>query len=318
MWPQVRPSSPRARSTSSRIVLDQALDRLELDHPAEAFDERHLDLHAVQLEVGAVEDVALDAAFALAVEGRVRADADRRRVGLTGVAATQPAGVHTVGGARRACRWSARSRSGSRARGRAGRPRTTTPRTVNARPSASAAPATSPVARQVRTYVDDQTCGPPSSAMPSTTKSRVSPPRAACATSPAARLPKRKLAPTTTAAACSASTRIRSMNSSGVQPAISRSNGSTRTASAPSPADSAARVSIEVRVEGACSGRSTAIGCGSKVTATTVGPERPRPRGRDRSRLVPEVHAVEVADGRRPSAEVGRNLVEGSPYLHGR
>ena len=100
-WPGRRHQaarSPRALSTSSLHRVDQALDGLELDHPAEAFDERHLDLHAVQLEVGAVEDVALDPAFALAVEGRVRADADRRREGLTGVAAPQPAGVHTVGG----------------------------------------------------------------------------------------------------------------------------------------------------------------------------------------------------------------------------
>ena len=70
---------------------------------------------------------------------------------------------------------------------------------------------------------------------------------------------------------------------------------------------------------GACSGRSTAIGCGSKVTATTAqaalvgdlaGPGEHVP--------VAEVDAVEVADHHDGAAQVGRHLVEGAPDLHGR
>ena len=70
---------------------------------------------------------------------------------------------------------------------------------------------------------------------------------------------------------------------------------------------------------GACSGRSTAIGCGSKVTATTVRSrcvgDLPGP-GDDVP--VAEVHAVEVADDDHGRAEVARHLVEGSPDLHAR
>ena len=71
--------SSRARSTSSCIVSTSASMPLERDHPAQPVDERHLDLDAVELEVVAVEDVGLDPALALAVEGRVGADADRGR-----------------------------------------------------------------------------------------------------------------------------------------------------------------------------------------------------------------------------------------------
>ena len=52
-------------------------------------------------------------------------------------------------------------------------------------------------------------------------------------TFPAAREPNRKFSPTTTAEAFSSSTSTRWMNSSGLQPAISRLNASTRTSSAP-------------------------------------------------------------------------------------
>ena len=62
------------------------------------------------------------------------------------------------------------------------------------------------------------------------------------------------------------------MNSWGVQSETERSNGTASTSSTPASAISSARASIEVSIEGACSGRSTAIGCGSKVTATTGTP----------------------------------------------
>src|SRR5262249_26453915 len=77
--------------------LDERVDAVETLHPADAFDERHLDLDVVELEVVAVEHVGLDAAFTFAVEGRVGPDADRRGEALSGVQAPQPPGVHPVG-----------------------------------------------------------------------------------------------------------------------------------------------------------------------------------------------------------------------------
>ena len=73
-----------------------------------------------------------------------------------------------------------------------------------------------------------------------------------------------------------------------------------------------------VSVVGACSGRSTAIGCGSKVTATTgsaalVGDLA----GPGEHLAVPEVDAVEVADHHDGAAEVGRDVGERAPDLHG-
>ena len=234
-----------------------------------------LDLDVVELQpvLGVVAAAARSSrrAAPLPVERRVGADADRGGVALAGVQPPQPPGVHAVGGRRRRP-----PRAGTLAVGKPSSrprwsPRTTTPRTVTGRPSASAAPATSPAARQVRTYVDDHTCGPPSSGTPSVDEVALSAPAAVrVATSPAARWPNRKLAPTTTAPACSSVDQDRSTNSSGDQPAISRVNGRTSTASAPASPSSAARSSIVVSVTGACSGRSTAIGCGSNVTATTI------------------------------------------------
>ena len=70
---------------------------------------------------------------------------------------------------------------------------------------------------------------------------------------------------------------------------------------------------------GACSGRSTAIGCGSKVTATTGEPALVGDLARPAQHVaVPEVDAVEVADGHDRAAQVGRHVVEGAPDLHAR
>ena len=69
---------------------------------------------------------------------------------------------------------------------------------------------------------------------------------------------------------------------------------------------------------GACSGRSTAIGCGSKVAATTLSPSPVGELARAAHHvLVAEVDAVEVADDHHGAAEVGRHLVEGTPESHG-
>ena len=180
---------------------------------------------------------------------------------------------------------------------------------------------TSPAARQLRTYVEDQTCGPPSSAMPSAVKPYVAPELGAA--SPRRRrpwCPNRKFAPTTTARGVQRSTRTSSTNRSGVQPATSRVNGSTQHASTPAAASSSAR-------------RSSVVSIGGRV----LGPEhrhrvrvegdrhdrQRRARGRDLAGpaddvLVPEVHAVEVADRRRRvRPEVGGHLVERAPDLHG-
>ena len=148
------PRSSRVRRDVVGHLLDQRLDAVEGDHAAEPLDELDLDLDAVELEVGAVEHVGLDAALAHALEGRVGADADRGggqdRSGRCVERGAASRRTPRRRGRADPVRW-ARWRSGSRARGRAGRRATTCPATVNGRPSASAAPATSPAARQVRT-----------------------------------------------------------------------------------------------------------------------------------------------------------------------
>ena len=117
----------RVRSTSSAIVATSASTPSKRDHAADPRDERDLHLHAVQLEVVAVEHVGLDPALALAVERRVGADADR---GGSGCVRRRPGGAASRRTPRRRGgplpAW-ARWRSGSRARGRAGRPRRPSP-----------------------------------------------------------------------------------------------------------------------------------------------------------------------------------------------
>src|SRR3546814_13966609 len=57
--------------------LDQLLDALEADHATKPLDEGHLELDAIELEVGAVQDVGLHAPLPLTVESR----SEERRVG---------------------------------------------------------------------------------------------------------------------------------------------------------------------------------------------------------------------------------------------
>ena len=127
--------------------------------------------------------------------------------------------------------------------------------------------------------------------------------------------------PTTTARACSAvDQHVARRTRCGDQAATSRVNGDhEHVVDAGLREQRGAGVSTSVRVGGACSGRSTAIGCGSKVTATT----RSTPSsagdltGPATTVLVAEVHAVEVADRDHGAAEVGGHLVERAPDLHG-
>ena len=155
--------------------------------------------------------------------------------------------------------------------------------------------------------------GPRRARCPRPRSPAVRPASVSVATSPAGLGPKRKFAPTTTAAACSPSTSTRSMNSCGVQAAISRENGITKTSSTPASASSAHRRSMSVSVSGACSGRSTAIGCGSKVTATTLSPSRVGElAGAADDVAVAEVDPVEVADDHDRATEVGRARRQGN------
>src|SRR6476660_601082 len=57
-------------------LLDELVDRLEPQRGPQVRDELDRDALAVEVEVGAVEDVRLDATL-VPVEGRVRADRDR-------------------------------------------------------------------------------------------------------------------------------------------------------------------------------------------------------------------------------------------------
>ena len=162
---------------------------------------------------------------------------------------------------------------------------------VCGRPSTSAAPATSPRAIAWRTIVDDHGGSPPTSPTASTAKPWAGAELARVSTFPLARWPKRKFDPTTTAAACSASTSTRCTNPSGDQDAISRLKGSTSTWSSPRSASSRTRWSMVVSAAGARSGRARPSGAGRRS---------PRPRARPHR-------------GRRPRAGRGR----GSPGARG-
>ena len=275
--------------------------------------------HVVELEVVAVEHVGLDPALALAVERRVGADADRGRVALAGVEAPQPAGVHAVGGCGGQRRGRARSPSGSPARGHAGR-RAPPPR---GRRTGGRAPR--PRRRRRRR---PGRCGRTSTTRPAgrrragcpRPRSRArSPSSRRVATSPAARCRSGSWPRPRRPRRAGASTSTRSANSCGVHDgdvAVERQR--QHVVDAGRRASSRPGVSMSVSVVGACSGRSTAIGCGSKVTATTRSPSRVGDGARPRDDvLVAEVHAVEVADDDRRAAEVGRDVVEGPPDLHG-
>ena len=203
---------------------------------------------------------------------------DRGGVALAGVEPAQPAGVHPVGGSRgdrRAVGTLAVGKPSSRPRWS---PSTTTPRTVNGRPErlggagdVAGGQAGADVGRgpDLRAAVEGDALD---------RRSRASRP-ALGQQWPRRRRPGGRTGswrPTTTAAACRASTRTRSMNSSGDHAAISRSKRQrpARRRRRPSSSSRGARRRSRSASVGACSGRSTAIGCGSKVTATT----RSRPR----------------------------------------
>ena len=192
------------------------------------------------------------------------------------------------------------------------------PQTLGGRPSTTAAPSTSPSASCARAIVEDQRSPSPRSARTMTSKSWEAPSSRSVSTLPEFFQPNRVSSPTITAPAWRASTKTCSTNSSGVRRANSTVNSMTSTASRPDPASSSSRCASEVSGVGARSGKSTASGCGSKVTATEVA-------SRDvacstscpRHRPVPAVHPVEVAEGDDGTTEVGGDLREAVPDVHG-
>ena len=130
-------SSSRVRATSSAICLDQGVHALERDHAPDSAPTKETSTElAVQLEVGAVEHVGLHAGASrspskVGLVPTLIADGHGAAAGLVEPLVPAPA-AH-----RRTPRppgppvplWSGRWRSGSRARARAGRPRTTCPPT---------------------------------------------------------------------------------------------------------------------------------------------------------------------------------------------
>ena len=241
--------------------------------PADPVDERHLDLDVVQLEVVAVEHVGLDPALALALERRVGADADRGRVALAGVEPAQPPGVHPVGGSGDHAAGRARWPSGSRARGRAGRrgPRRRAPRT------AGRAPAPRPRRRR-----RPGRCGRTSTTRPADRRRGGRRPPGSRARAPlAVSVPTSPdgLGAVAEVGADHDDGRVQAVDQHPARELLRASTPRSRGRRA-GPARrrrrtrraATARVSRSVSVVGACSGRSTAIGCGSKVTATTRSP----------------------------------------------
>ena len=326
--PRPPPAARRARAVISqqlagavdvgRHLLDERLDRVEGDHPAQPLDEADLDLDAVQLQVGAVEHVALDPAVAHAVEGRVGADADRGRVDLAGVEPAQPAGVDAVG--RRGGHRVGRHVGGREAQAAAALVALHDHAAHGVRPAERLGGAGDVAGGQahpdvrrgphLRAAVERDALGGEAEPGPRLAQRRDVAGGAVAEAEVGAdddrggvqrrrRAPARRTPPATS-------------------PRRRGRRARASTWSAPTEPSSSARTSSEVSVVGACSGRSTAIGCGSKVTATTgsdalvgdlPGPGQHVP--------VPEVHPVEVPDHHGGRAEVGRDLVEGAPDLHG-
>ena len=145
------------------------------------------------------------------------------------------------------------------------------------------------------------------SSIPSATKPNLLPSRDSSSTSPLALCPKVKFRPTTTAAACSRSTRISWANSSAGVRASSAVNGITQNTSTPSSATSSARRFSVVSRAGWLPGRTTSAGCGSKVIST-VGRSRSLATSTARRirMLVAAVHAVEHPDRHHAASPAGR------------
>ena len=275
-----RRSSDQQLAGPGHVVVhgrDEGVDPVEADHPAQPLDERDLDLDAVELEVGRGP----------ARRPRPGGPARRRRSGwcrprsprdsVSPVSQrAQPPGVHPVGGGGGAAVGRARWRSGSRARGRACRPR----RPCRGRRTAGPAPR-----RHRRRRRWPGRCGRTSTTRPAgrrrarcpRRRSRAAPPpraawsrrrRPGCRSGSSRRPPRPR--------ACRASTSTRWMNSSGVHDAISRSKGSTSTASTPAGA-AAARRGPRCRSASAARGRGAAPPSGA-------GRRSPRPPRRRRAR----------------------------------
>ncbi len=152
-------------------------------------------------------------------------------------------------------------------------PRTTTPSTRCGRPRISRAPSTSPSATSRRVRVEENGSPPPASPVTyrsttSTSKSYVSPCSRRKSTLPAALWPKRKFGPSTTAFACSLSTRTFTTKSAGDSFENSLVKGRMSRASTPSSAISSARRWCGASSGGWLPGRTTSLGCGSNVTTT--------------------------------------------------
>ena len=233
-----------------------------------------------------------------AVEGRVRPDADRGRADLAGVQPLQPAGVDAVGRdrgqpvggtlavgkPRSRPRWSPRTTTPSRRTGgpapRPRRPRRRRPGTV-------------------RTYVDDQTIGPPSSGDPLDGEAVLG----ARSRAASRRRPRPAAEPEVRAhhdgRGVQACRRARAGRTPpGVQRAISRSNGSTSTWSAPASASSSARALDRRQLRRRVLGRAAPpSGAGRTSTATHRQPSSSADLpGAVQHHPVTAVHAVEVAD----------------------
>ena len=138
--------------------------------------------------------------------------------------------------------------------------------------------------------------------------------------SPAPPRPKRKSAPTITVRTCSASTRTRWTNSRAVRAASSASKRSTRVASMPVSASSCTFWCTPMRSSGQSSGRSSASGLRSKVTATTRAPPvAASTRARSSTARCPECTPsnlpIATTDGPKPSgtSEGSRKTITAPP-----
>jgi hypothetical protein len=262
---------------------DQGLRAVEPLLPPDPGDEGEVQAPAVQVRPAVDEEVRLDRAGG-AVEGRAPADVDDRGDAPSPSGVAQHAYTPSAGSAR----------PGSTATFAVGTPmvrprpspRTTSPPSVYGRPSPRVTAARSPAASSARSALDDT--GHPevdqptaSTANPCSTAERPQ----QSSTSPAARCPNRKFSPTTTAAAPPVARRARQRRRPrGSARRAPRRRSRRRRRRRPCGRSAATRSSSDCRAGGTASGRSTAAGWGSKVSATA----RARSAAADGDRTVDE------------------------------
>ena len=256
-----------------------------------------------------------------AVELRVRADGDRRGHRLAGRRAASPRRRRPRGS--RCAAASRRWPWGSRVRGRAGRRAPRRPRPGAGGPGSRRRPSMSPSATSRRVSVEENGSPPPASPLTQQVDDLDARSRTSC---PARRGSRRSPRPCGRSGswgprrprlACSLSTRTFTTKSAGDSLENSLVKGRISSASTPSSAISSARRWCGASSGGWLPGRTTSLGCGSKVTTTDGNAQLTGAlHGTPDDQLVAAVDPVVGADGDDAASPVLGDVLQATPALH--